>query len=122
MRSYESPEPLEDDELENDALDGDPNPDRPIAEWLDDIGPEDMEPDEVMEELEANGFDLIEEDDFVSNPTFPSDQPDWSDELDAPTPMEAALSDANERYAGERPAEDEAIDEMEAEQHMRDGR
>src|SRR5262249_14039625 len=65
---------------EDNELERNPPPEHDTAEWLDDIGPDDMARAAVMAELEASGFDLLTEDDFVSNPSFPSDQPDWSED------------------------------------------
>jgi hypothetical protein len=53
--------------------------DRDYADWVKDIGPEDEDPEVIAQNLE-DGFSLLSEDDFESNPTMPSDMPDWVEE------------------------------------------
>jgi hypothetical protein len=98
------------------ALEDDPNPERRAADWIEEIGPEGMSRDEVMEELEASGFDVLEDDDFDTSAKFPSDMPNWSDseDLEQLTDLEARLEAENENLSNERPVEDQAIRELEA--------
>ncbi len=106
----------EEDARKDNALEEDPNPMRHAAGWIEGIGPEGMSRDEVMEELEASGFDVLEDDAFDASPKFPSDMPNWSDSVDFRqlTPLEAELDGENANLSNERPVEDQAIRELEA--------
>ncbi len=120
MSNFEPTDPdndLEADTLKDNALEGDPNPERGTADWLEAIGPEGMSRDEVMEELEASGFDLNEDDDFDASAKFPSDMTNWSDNEDFEqlSPLQAELNRENDNLSNERPVEDQAIRELEAE-------
>ncbi len=53
--------------------------DRDYADWMKDIGPEDEDPEVIVENIEE-AFSLFSEDDYESNPTTPSDMPDWTEE------------------------------------------
>ena len=54
--------------------------DRDYAEWMKAIGPEDEDPEVIAQNIE-DGFALYSEDDYESNPTMPSDMPDWTEEV-----------------------------------------
>ena len=97
----------DDDEEDEEGL-------REYAPWLEAIGPEDMDRDLVMEELEDYGFEQMDEDDFVSNPTQEGDMPDWTDSGDANERRDTAerIDELSEHEKWERPTEDEATDDM----------
>jgi hypothetical protein len=88
--------------------------DRDYADWVKDIGPEDMDRERVVENLENYGFEVMDEDVWVSNPTTESDMPDWVDDESEPTPhltanlMEEQLSAGN----APRPVEDEVTQRL----------
>jgi hypothetical protein len=88
--------------------------DRDYADWVKDLGPEDMDRGRVVENLEAYGFEVMDEDVWVSNPTTESDMPDWVDGDSGPTsPFTADLLD--EQFADSaatRPVEDEITDRL----------
>jgi hypothetical protein len=95
--------------------------DRPADDtdnWLDAIGPEDLSRDRVIENLEAFGFDLQDDDDELS---LESDDQAWGegyangaytdieevgDRIDQETPLDADEVDSL------RPTEDTALDEL----------
>lgn len=52
---------------------------RPKPAWLEAIGDED-EAITVEQSIREDGFELMGEDDFVSDPTAASDMPDWVDD------------------------------------------
>jgi|FLYN01.1.fsa_nt_gi hypothetical protein len=92
--------------------------DRDYADWVKDIGPEDMDRETVMENLEDYGFEVMDEDTWVSNPTTESDMPDWVDDETEPTPrmtedlLEEQLSNDN----ATRPVEDVVIDRLDGDE------
>jgi hypothetical protein len=52
-------------------------------EWIEAIGDEDEDQDRIEQDLQDYGWDLLGEDDFVSNPTSEADMPTWlSDDYD----------------------------------------
>ncbi len=53
---------------------------REDPDWFKYIGPEDEDPDVIAENLEEYGFNLMDEDDFESDPVGPADMPDWTNE------------------------------------------
>lgn len=95
--------------------------DRPAADtdnWLDAIGPEDLSRDRVIENLEAFGFDLQDDDDELSlessdqawgegyaNGAY-TDIEEVGDRIDQETPLDADEVDSL------RPTEDTALDEL----------
>ncbi len=83
--------------------------DRDYADWIKDIGPEDMDRERVVQNLEGYGWEIMDEDVWVSNPTTESDMPDWVDGESKPTPRTTANL-LEERFASSdtpRPVEDE---------------
>jgi hypothetical protein len=88
--------------------------DRDYADWVKDIGPEDMDRERVVENLEAYGFEVMDEDVWVSNPTTESDMPDWVDDESEPTPhLTADLLDEHLATSeATRPVEDEITDRL----------
>lgn len=53
---------------------------REDPDWFSSIGPEDEDPEVIAENLEEYGLNLMDEDDFESDPVAPSDMPNWTDE------------------------------------------
>lgn len=53
---------------------------RETAEYIQEIGPEDEDRDVIEEGLEEYGFDVLSEDNFVSEVAASSDNPDWMSE------------------------------------------
>ena len=49
-------------------------------EVIERIGPEGKPAEEVMDEMEAYGWEVMDEGDFESDVTAESDQPDWMNE------------------------------------------
>jgi hypothetical protein len=49
-------------------------------DWVKAIGDEDEDPERIDQNLQAYGWDLLGEDDFVSDPTGESDSPTWVDD------------------------------------------
>jgi hypothetical protein len=90
---------------------------RDEAGWIKDIGPEDEDPEVIMDNLEEFGFDPLFEDDALSLETAEG-YPGWAknnayadvvevgDRIDQRTPYDA---DANDSL---RPVEDEAIEDI----------
>jgi len=107
-----------DPELVNSPNDDDEDEEglRDYAPWLEAIGPEDMDRDLVMEELEDYGFEQMDEDDFVSNPTQESDMPDWTDSGDSNERQDTVerIDELSEHEDWERPTEDEATNDLSA--------
>jgi hypothetical protein len=91
--------------------------DRDYADWVKDIGPEDMDRGRVVENLETYGFEVMDEDVWVSNPTTESDMPDWVDDDSEPTPHRTAnlLDDQLAPNGVTRPVEDEITDRLDGE-------
>lgn len=90
---------------------------RDDEDWIDDIGPDDMSREEVMQMLDEYGFDQMDDGSFVSNPTMPSDMPDWhsrQDDLDRNYSVAELGEDLDTGiHDGEdfRPVEDQALND-----------
>lgn len=93
--------------------------------WIDDIGPEEADPEVIMDELETYGFDQADDGLYISNPTMPSDMPetwhDASDDADRNFAI-SALGD-DDRYPRltdyeDRPVEDEATGNLEDDEDL----
>lgn len=85
---------------------------RDIADELEVIGPDDLDPDVKMENLEEYGFDLMDQDELLSVPSA-TPTPGWELEpsLDEPRTEEELRSMANDSE-GFRPVEDDVIAEL----------
>jgi len=94
--------------------------DRDYAEWVEEIGPEEMDRKIVVENLEDYGWEVMGEDNWVSEPTMESDMPDWleDDDEDEPEPRERKALLEEQLLSGEipRPVEDVVIDELDGDE------
>lgn len=82
---------------------------REEPEWFDDIGPEDADPEEVMENLDEYGFDIMDDDEDLSLPGAAPELPNWAQNT-ARTDTDD-LVDEVETESGElRPVEDDIIE------------
>lgn len=86
--------------------------DRDYADWMKDIGPEDEDPDVIAENIE-DSFSLFSEDDYPSNPTTPSDMPDWTEE--AVEGEEMTFFPENHRRVNKRLDDDEGFEVIDEE-------
>jgi hypothetical protein len=93
---------------------------RDEADWFEAIGPEDPEDrDEIMDDLDAYGFNQMDEGTLISNPTTISDLPDWAAD-DAPKHAPEVGEQLDEVHGAEdawtdRPVEDMVIAELDDE-------
>jgi len=86
--------------------------DRKIAGWIEAIGPEELDRGRVMENLEAYGFDQIDQDDIVDVPIpTGSDTPYWKSEEDAEEVGER-LGEIENSGQSFRPVEDVVLNEL----------
>lgn len=88
--------------------------------WIDAIGPEDADPEEIMDELETYGFDQVDDGTYISNPTMPSDMPETWHDADDDADRNFAISELGEddrRFRQvdyeNRPVEDEVAGDFE---------
>jgi len=115
-KEHKQPQQWEDVEGDSDLADLDENAFRDKASWAEDIGPEDMPLEKKMENLHEYGFDLMGEDDFVSQPVMPSDMPDWTEDNkdDLFNPANRGIGERIEHTDSDngsfRPVEDAIID------------
>lgn len=104
------------DDDDSELADLDENAFRDTADWVEDIGPEDMSVERKMENLQEYGFDIMGEDDFVSQPVMPSDMPDWTEDNrdDLFNPENRGIGERLEHTDSDngsfRPVEDAVID------------
>lgn len=98
----------------------DPRPGRGSREsWVADIGPEDADPEEIIDELETYGFDQADDGMYISNPTMPSDMPETWHDADDDADRNFAISELgdNDRDFRQfdyenRPVEDEVAGDL----------
>lgn len=85
-------------------------PVREPADWVEAVGPESMEPEEVIENVHEEGFEKLDEDDFVSDPTYsPADMPTWTEDDFVQIPK-----DPDDNLI-ERPTETDVTEEIDSE-------
>ncbi|RPJ01506.1 MAG: hypothetical protein EHM39_03220, partial [Chloroflexi bacterium] len=90
------------------------------ADWYEAIGPEDEEDrDEIMDNLDAYGFNQMDEGILISNPTTISDMPDWAadDDPDHAPEIGEQIGEVHgaEDAWTDRPVEDIVIAELDDE-------
>lgn len=84
--------------------------DRDYADWFNAIGPEELDRETVRRELEAAGFERLDEDNFESDPVAESDMPDWTAKHPEHS-REAQLAKEEYRKTERRAAIDRMVDE-----------
>lgn len=88
---------------------------RDTAEWLEAIGPEDMDRERVMENLEEYGFDLMDDDERLSVPSA-TEAPGW--DLENSETMAEEVGDQLDELdlnGSFRPVEDDVIENFDDE-------
>jgi hypothetical protein len=91
---------------------------RDTAEWLEVLGPEDMDRERVMDNLEEYGFDLMDDDERLSVPSA-TETPGWDLE-NAETMSDEVGEQLNQLDLGDqfRPVEDDVIDELDEDEDI----
>lgn len=86
---------------------------RDIAGWAEAIGPEELDRNRVMENLEQYGFDQMDQDDIVDmpNPTG-SDTPYWKSELTDVEEVGERLEEIENSGQSFRTVEDDVLDHL----------
>jgi hypothetical protein len=90
---------------------------RDVADWIEAIGPEDADLDDVMDNLEQYGFDKFDDDEKLSVPSA-TPTPSWDLETAASNihDVEELPSTIEDNTGGSfRPVEDKVIEELDDE-------